>query len=73
MLSAAKHPSLTTTVMLSAAKHLSLINVAETLRQAQGDNTPLMPRVLPGHSGLEPESRFNIDSLFHLDAGSGPA
>ncbi len=82
MLSAAKHPSLTTTVMLSAAKHLSLINVAETLRQAQGDNTPLMPRVLPGHSGaffllsfwcLTPESRFNIDSLFHLDAGSSPA
>lgn len=26
--------------MLSAAKHLSLINIAETLRQAQGDNTP---------------------------------
>ena len=43
MLSAAKHLSLTTTVMLSAAKHPSLINIAETLRQAQGDNTPLMP------------------------------
>ena len=40
MLSAAKHLSLTTTVMLSAAKHPSLINIAETLRQAQGDNTP---------------------------------
>ena len=30
-------------VMLSAAKHLSLINIAETLRQAQGDNTPYPP------------------------------
>ena len=29
--------------MLSAAKHLSLINIAETLRQAQGDNTPYPP------------------------------
>ena len=29
--------------MLSTAKHPSLINIAETLRQAQGDNTPLMP------------------------------
>ena len=73
MLSTAKHLSLTTTVMLSAAKHPSLINIAETLRQAQGDNTPLMPRVLPGHSGLEPESRSNIASLSYLDAGSSPA
>ena len=30
-------------VMLSLSKHPSLINIAETLRQAQGDNTPLMP------------------------------
>ncbi len=43
MLSVAKHPSLITTVMLSLSKHPSLINIAETLRQAQGDNTPLMP------------------------------
>ena len=33
--------------MLSVAKHPSLINIAETLRQAQGDNTPLMP---PGYT-----------------------
>ena len=73
MLSTAKHLSLINIVMLSAAKHLSLINVAEILHFVQDDTTPLLPRVLPGHSGLEPESRSNIASLSYLDAGSGPA